>query len=71
MTNLQRTVQIRLISLGQQPADVGLWIREQRGAEDDPARSWQSIARQLLDLTGVLVTDRTVRRWCAAERVNA
>lgn len=51
--------------------DVVEWVAERRGAAPSP--SYRAIATELRLLTGVDVTDETVRLWCAsyAEQASA
>lgn len=60
------TQRLATIGLGR---DVVEWATERRSA--DPQPSFRSIATELRELTGVDVTDETMRLWCGAhaERV--
>lgn len=42
--------------------DVSEWAYEKRDGGNGP--SFQAIADELRDLTGIKVTDETIRNWC-------
>lgn len=54
------TQALATVKLGE---DVVAWAVERRNSAD-PGPSFRTIARELETLTGVAVTDETVRLWC-------